>query len=303
MNTAVQEKPPPPIQFISPLPAVIPQSSAIWSANSRQINDGTRYRKSARKSQKRQSSVTPSCEPHIPPEFQDGVGGASMEPTQTILRLERNIKFLKEQHAIVLSSLHKEIEQLKGKTKLVMGEEISDKSNGGVVNDEQNSDGSVSRSSSVSSVEKSMRISDLKRQMAVLEDENRVLLTALSDAKNKNLFLTSRFEQMKIQTSGQQNQRSKPHSSLKHNEIPVMYSQRLDDLDEMLQQQKRENIELQIELNRLKTMIREILSSSKWSSEAYGIARAILQEGNHGHDRKNQRLPRIPLRPHEPQRL
>lgn len=250
-------------------------------------------------------------------------------------QLERNLHFLREQHKLILDGLHAEVEELKAKNKalqmnLIIGTDLVARTDNlsvedvtppneeaqietnmeklkvvtvekGVMTDlklalqeQQNNSSSTSSSSGANSASK----------IEMARVENQELRAALHDARNRNMYLVSLIEQIKRRhASDIQNKRPKPVDVVPPqtvmpalNEFPVMYAHKFEEYEEIIQQLRNDHGELQAELSRLKATLREVLSSNKWSPEAYMIARSVLQEGHHGRDHYH-RLPRIPIRP------
>ncbi|PSN56492.1 hypothetical protein C0J52_08444 [Blattella germanica] len=108
------------------------------------------------------------------------------DPLLRITQLEQNIRFLQDQHKLMLSSLHQEVEQLRQRNR--GGHRIRNLQFQLVFA----KSGYAQSSPSPSSPE-----DDSKPKVEILEKEIAELKTALQDAKTKNVYLTGIVEEQK----------------------------------------------------------------------------------------------------------
>ncbi|XP_069703180.1 keratin, type I cytoskeletal 9-like isoform X3 [Periplaneta americana] len=124
----------------------------------------------------------------------EGLVVAPADPLLRITQLEQNIRFLQDQHKLMLTSLHQEVEQLRQRNRDLQFQLIFAKS------------GFIQSSPSPSSPEddskpkiilspKQLNMTSL--QVEILEKEIAELKTALQEAKTKNVYLTGIVEEQK----------------------------------------------------------------------------------------------------------
>ncbi|GFG32099.1 hypothetical protein Cfor_06869 [Coptotermes formosanus] len=124
----------------------------------------------------------------------EGLVVAPADPLLRITQLEQNIRFLQDQHKLMLTSLHQEVEQLRQRNRDLQFQLVFTKS------------GFIQSSPSPSSPEddtkpkvvlspKQMNMTSL--QVEILEKEIAELKAALQDAKTKNVYLIGIVEEQK----------------------------------------------------------------------------------------------------------
>lgn len=343
MMSAVEGKTLPNLNLNSSLPIVTAPLPA-WP-RSGHPSDRSRFTRPARRDRLQSIPQQPPLQGPRPPASprQKSASGAKSSPTdkdngeaglvdplQRVFHLERNLRFLREQHHLLLTSLHAEVEELKVKNRdlqfqLVMGPDIaSTVAQQGAARPEDRQRATAPGNMHEGSDPRQMKevgnvplTADKISKLETLQVENRDLRAAVHDARNRNMYLTSLIEQMKRQqrqVSERQNKRPITSdcqvvmapgapSVVSIGEVPSLYLHKFEEYEDAIQKLRRENVDMQTELSRLKGTLREILCSNKWTPEAYIIARSVLQEGNSkAHEPSYHRLPRIPVRPHEPSR-
>ncbi|PNF33959.1 hypothetical protein B7P43_G04655 [Cryptotermes secundus] len=124
----------------------------------------------------------------------EGLVVAPVDPLLRITQLEQNIRFLQDQHKLMLTSLHQEVEQLRQRNRDLQFQLVFTKS------------GFIQSSPSPSSPEddskpkvilspKQLNMTSL--QVEILEKEILELKGALQEAKTKNVYLTGIVEEQK----------------------------------------------------------------------------------------------------------
>jgi len=126
-----------------------------------------------------------------------GAGPSHINPHHRILRLEKNIAWLTEQHSIMLASLHTEIETLKNRNRELQFQLLMGGSSGippAATQDElELSGGGGSRSLALIS-----HLSGVPPlQAEILDNEIKELQATLHEAKSRNVYLSNLVEQQK----------------------------------------------------------------------------------------------------------
>ncbi|XP_052270342.1 coiled-coil domain-containing protein 74B-like [Dreissena polymorpha] len=244
---------------------------------------------------------------------------SELNPTQRIQHLERSIIFLKQQHAEVLKSLHDEIDNLKTENKdlqfkIVMSQKQQhhhhQQHNGG--------EGNVSASSRRSRtgkegryLEKEDKLDELK--IIFLEEEIKELKHALREARNRNSYLTQLVEQseevkkkqahtidtMKVQLS----QGNAAHlaeqitSGTSLFNLPGGRQPTLPECEAIIRRLQQINEQQQHELENLKSDLRDVLYSHKWTPDAYLLAKAyVAEEESTGKEGADKSLPKLTMK-------
>ncbi|XP_041349745.1 coiled-coil domain-containing protein 74B-like [Gigantopelta aegis] len=254
------------------------------------------------------------------------IDNSEMNPTQRILYLERSLLFLRHQHQDVLRSLHEEIESLKRDNKdlqfkIVMSQKPyrSKKK----TDEDHGADGkhdSLSKDSSLDSFSKddddSLRSRDEKLdeiKVVFLEEEIKELKHGLRETRNRNTYLTQLLEQSEEQRKRQQAsmdtmkyqspQESNPTANisdqittgnglLQTNGRPLT----LAECHAIIRQQKNVMEQQTHELESLKSDLRDVLYSHKWTPDAYLLAKAYIAADDLKHMSTKSTLPRIQLK-------
>lgn len=255
-----------------------------------------------------------------------------MDPVQRVRHLEKSINFLRVQHNEVLSSLHEEIEGLKQENKdlhfrLVMHQKGArtqdvDKSQGAIeaskldVPDKAEKEltslslRSKTIEDSVTDQSQDEKLYELKQ--IFLEDEIKELKEMLRDTQNQNNYLTQLVDQGK---SGQMPSTSSvPLSTGGATSIPIDMSAikasmnpllihpakqparqpTLQECEMIIRHLQHVNEQQSHELMRLKSDLRDVLYSHKWTPDAYLLAKAYVADEKE--EDGSTRLPRLSLK-------
>ncbi|XP_071485833.1 coiled-coil domain-containing protein 74B-like [Diadema antillarum] len=220
------------------------------------------------------------------------------DPHQRLQHLEKSIEFLKRQQREVLSSLHEEIEALKRENKelqfkvIMSGTESPKKELSG---SSMKSDGSPN-GSPAHKFDQMMTVKELK--------------AGLQEARNLNAYLQQRLKETieKRPQSQETGQQTSPLSSSASPLLPVNFNplqvQRagdphprpptLEECSHIIRHLKDSHDRQSCELQRIKSDLKDVLYSHKWTPDAYLMAKAyIAEEQNISGDAK---LPRISLK-------
>ncbi|XP_025091079.1 uncharacterized protein LOC112562201 isoform X2 [Pomacea canaliculata] len=254
---------------------------------------------------------------------------SGMNTAQRVQYLERSLAFLRQQHADVLHALHDEVDSLKKENKdlqfkIVMSQRRSPEQGNGERDVTQTAEAEL-REFSASSVQSKVqegsntreeKLSELK--VIFLEEEIKELKHALREARNRHAYIQQLLEQsedarrrqqaafdsLKYQVSqggGQMSQIvdkiSEGQNSMQANGRPLS----LAECQAVIRHLQQINEKQAHELERLKSDLRDVLYSHKWTPDAYLLAKAYIAED----DKKEEEtgaaagrtgLPRIPLR-------
>ena len=239
---------------------------------------------------------------------------SDMNPTQRIHHLERSIGFLKQQHQEVLRCLHEEIEGLKKENKdlqfkIIMSQknqqQQSEKRSASTNSHRSRKD--ESRSRGAGGIDKEERIDELK--IIFLEEEIKELKHALREARNRNTYLTNLLEQaedvkkkqvQKIETLQYQvTQGGGPLAEqLSTGSITLFNNPQrpptLSECEAVIRHLQHVNEQQKHELDSLKSDLRDVLYSHKWTPDAYLLAKAYIAEDDAKEHEKT--LPKLSLK-------
>lgn len=243
-----------------------------------------------------------------------------LNPVQRIQHLERSIQFLKQQHQEVLKSLHEEIDFLKKDNKdlqfkIVMSQKQQQQQQQG-----QQQPGDIGNASAGSKhsragreprgLEKDDKLDELK--IIFLEEEIKELKHALREARNRNAYLTQVIEQNEdvkkkqnhtIETLKYQLSQGNAASLAEQLTSGVnLFNQpggrqpTLAECEAIIRRLQHINEKQQHELDRLKSDLKDVLYSHKWTPDAYLLAKAYVAEDDHketGAEGKDKSLPKL----------
>nr|XP_054748976.1 uncharacterized protein LOC129254538 [Lytechinus pictus] len=221
-----------------------------------------------------------------------------IDPHQRQQHLERSIEFLKRQQRDVLSSLHEEIDALKRENKELHFKVI--------MNGTESPNTDLSGSPLKSDGSKSGSPSHKKDQMRTVKE----LTAGLQEARNLNAYLQQRLKETleKRPQSQETGQQTSPHHSAISPLLPVSLNPlqvqaagdphprppTLEECSQIIRHMKDSHERQGQELNRIKSDLKDVLYSHKWTPDAYLMAKAyIADEQNVAGDAK---LPKIALR-------
>ncbi|KAK3580816.1 hypothetical protein CHS0354_025161 [Potamilus streckersoni] len=244
---------------------------------------------------------------------------SQLNPAQRIHHLERSIIFLKQQHQEVLRSLHDEIEGLKKENKDLQFKIVMSQKQQQQQHSEQQQQGAQGSASSRKSgkdsrlLDKEDKLDELK--IIFLEEEIKELKHALRETRNRNTYLTQVLEQaedakkkqqhtieaLKYQLS-QGNAASVAEQIVSGNNIfnqPGRPPPTLAECEAIIRHLQQINEKQQHELDQLKSDLRDVLYSHKWTPDAYLLARAYIADDDakeHIEGGSEKNLPRLPLK-------
>ncbi|XP_060564743.1 uncharacterized protein LOC132723954 isoform X3 [Ruditapes philippinarum] len=241
---------------------------------------------------------------------------SELNPAQRIHHLERSIMFLKQQHAEVLKSLHEEIDSLKKENKdlqfkIVMSQKQQQQQH---TPQHHHAGGSASsrrsRTGKDRLLEKEDKLDELK--IIFLEEEIKELKHALREARNRNSYLTQVIEQnedvkkkqqhtidtMKYQLSqgNAANLAEQITSGQSLFNLPGGRQPSLAECEAIIRRLQQINEQQQHELDNLKSDLRDVLYSHKWTPDAYLLAKAYVHEEEHKDDDKDKTLPKLHMK-------
>ncbi|XP_076434951.1 coiled-coil domain-containing protein 74B-like [Babylonia areolata] len=253
---------------------------------------------------------------------------SGMNPAQRIQYLERSLMFLRQQHSDVLRALHGEVEGLKKENKdlqfkIVMsqkGQHSMSPEQPGTKAVEELSVRDISASSRRSkhlagSSSREERLDELK--VIFLEEEIKELKHALRETRNKNTYVQQLLEQseetrkrqqasldsLKYQATQGGAQMSQVAEQIADGQSPLEASGRplsLAECQAVIRHLQQVNERQAHELERLKSDLRDVLYSHKWTPDAYLLAKAYIAEDDKKGDSpeavSKSALPKIPLK-------
>lgn len=254
--------------------------------------------------------LQPIVDKNVGDEEERMVDLSELNPSQRIQYLERSIIFLKQQHTEVLRSLHEEIEGLKKENKdlqfkLVMSQREQQ---------QKQETGNASASSKHSKngkdtrgLEKEEKLDELK--IIFLEEEIKELKHALRESRNRNTYLTQVVEQNEESKKKQQHtidtlkyQISQGNAESLTDQLTTsvnLFNQpngrqpTLAECEAVIRRLQHVNEQQQHELERLKSDLRDVLYSHKWTPDAYLLAKAYVAEDDAKTDGKEKALPKL----------
>lgn len=239
---------------------------------------------------------------------------SELNPAQRIQHLEKSIMFLKQQHGEVLKSLHDEIDNLKKENKdlqfkIVMSQKQQQQQHhsGGTVGN-----ASASSRRSRGKLEKEDKLDELK--IIFLEEEIKELKHALREARNRNAYLSQVVDQNEDFKKKQQH----TIDTLKHQlsqgnaanlaeqitsgaslfNLPGGRQPTLAECEAIIRRLQQINEHQQHELDNLKSDLRDVLYSHKWTPDAYLLAKAYVAEDETKEvlEMKDKSLPKLPMK-------
>ncbi|XP_053376287.1 coiled-coil domain-containing protein 74B-like isoform X3 [Mercenaria mercenaria] len=242
---------------------------------------------------------------------------SELNPAQRIHHLERSIMFLKQQHAEVLKSLHDEIDNLKKENKdLQFKIVMSQKQQQQQQQQQQHhlAGGSASSRRSRTGKERLMEKEDKLDELKIifLEEEIKELKHALREARNRNSYLTQVIDQnedikkkqqhtidtMKYQLSqgNAANLAEQITSGQSLFNLPGGRQPTLAECEAIIRRLQQINEQQQHELDNLKSDLRDVLYSHKWTPDAYLLAKAYVAEEEHKDEDKDKSLPKLHMK-------
>ncbi|XP_069135505.1 coiled-coil domain-containing protein 74A-like isoform X2 [Argopecten irradians] len=255
---------------------------------------------------------------------------SELNPSQRIHHLERSIMFLRQQHQEVLKSLHDEIEILKKENKdlhfkIVMSQKQHQEKqsansqrdsskdhndgNSRALEKEFSSNSLISQTLELSSSagrSREDRLDELK--IIFLEEEIKELKHALRDLKNRNNFLTQRLEQEEEHKKKQQAKIESLQYQVAQGGGPMaekiatgnlnIFSNpnrppTLTECEVVIRHLQSINEQQTHELERLKSDLRDVLYSHKWTPDAYLLAKAYIAEDDAKDKEEKRALPKL----------
>lgn len=277
--------------------------------------DRGRYPKSFVKDKAQSSQDANKKETMIEEERQ--VDLSELNPTQRIHHLERSVVFLKQQHSEVLKHLHEEIEGLKKENKdlqfkIVMsqksqhekrsaGSQRSDSKEKQTRNDvsrgldkEYSSNSMISQTIDYTSSAGQLREDRLDElKIIFLEEEIKELKHALRESRNRNNYLSQLLEQAEEIKKKQQSRIETLQFQVTQGGGPLaeqiasgnlnLFSNpsrppSLAECEAVIRHLQAVNANQAHELDRLKSDLRDVLYSHKWTPDAYLLAKAYIAE-------------------------
>ncbi|XP_062614350.1 uncharacterized protein LOC134276083 isoform X2 [Saccostrea cucullata] len=239
-----------------------------------------------------------------------------MDPKQRIQHMERNMMFLKQQHQEVLQSLHAEIEALKKDNKdlqfkIIMsqkGQQQQQPEKRSASSQHSAKDRSTHNELTSQGLDKEDRVDELK--VIFLEEEIKELKHALRDARNRNNYMSQLLEQAEDVKKKQQariemlqQQVSQGGGALAEqiaagNLNPFSNQVRpptLAECEAIIKHLQKVNENQAHELDGLKSDLRDVLYSHKWTPDAYLLAKAYIAEDD-AKSTQDKSLPKVPLK-------
>jgi len=119
----------------------------------------------------------------------------SSDPVMRVSQLEQNIRFLQDQHQILLSSLHKEIESLRQRNRDLQFQLIFGKSS--LPHTMSSSDSSPDKATTPKPLLSPNEVNHRSLKVEMLEKEIQELKATVAEANNKNQNLVQQLEQQK----------------------------------------------------------------------------------------------------------
>ncbi|XP_072024374.1 coiled-coil domain-containing protein 74A-like [Amphiura filiformis] len=229
-----------------------------------------------------------------------------MDALQRVSHLEKSMAFLRRQHEEILISLHSEIEALKRENKelhfrviMARGESPKKESSSSSLSSldaDSNSHSQAQKLDQVKSMFMEEKIKELNGALQESRSRNAYLQRLLKDAVDKSSSVHEAGQQtspagqpqplMPISTNPLQVQ--KPSD-------PKPRSPTLQECEIIIRHLKDGNERQAHELLRLKSDLRDVLYSHKWTPDAYLLAKAYVAEDEEQQAGDNK-LPKIPLR-------
>ncbi|CAD5111892.1 DgyrCDS1155 [Dimorphilus gyrociliatus] len=235
----------------------------------------------------------------------------NVNPQQRIQHLERSIRFLQEQHRNVLTNLHEEIDELKRSNKelqfriVIMQKEKSTSPITSPVNrTRQYKPATIEPESETSKLQPKPpplpppgQVDELK--LIFLEQEIREVRKQLKEEKSKNIDLKQQFDDISREYAElKEEQEQKMISEVSEREVgydlPLGASLNpleihdpstgfprqptVEECEKIIRTLQITNEQQAHELNRLKTDLKDVLYSHKWTPDAFLLAKAYVVE-------------------------
>lgn len=235
-----------------------------------------------------------------------------MDHVQKVMHLEKSIEFLKRHHREVLESLHGEIEALKKENKelqfkAIMAREDTPQKESTEASIESGK--SSKGSNKMSSPSQAQKFDQLKTMF--LEEKVKELTNTLHEARTGNVYLQQRLTETleKRPISLETGQQTSPSVDTSYeNIVPVsvhpLKVQRpndphprqptLDECELIIMRLHESNERLQHDLVRLKSDLKDVLYSHKWTPDAYLLAKAYV--ASETPQEVKGKLPRVALK-------
>ncbi|XP_033628267.1 uncharacterized protein LOC117290813 [Asterias rubens] len=235
-------------------------------------------------------------------------GGSEVDPLQRVLHMERSMEFLKRQHHEVLFSLHQEIDDLKRENKELQFKVIMAR---GASPKKESSNSSIkSEGDALGGIQtQTQKLDQLK--MLYMEDKVKELTAAVQDARNRNTYLQRLLKDAvekrpPSQEAAQQTSPTEPQT----NGAPVPVSMNplqvqgpndphprvptMAECEVIISHLQDCSDRQSLELSRLKSDLKDVLYSHKWTPDAYLLAKAYVAEDDPSAG--DGKLPRISLK-------
>ncbi|XP_022095824.1 coiled-coil domain-containing protein 74A-like [Acanthaster planci] len=246
---------------------------------------------------------------HTDSEILDTSGSDAVDPAQRLHHMERSMEFLKRQHHEVLVSLHQEIDELKRENKelqfkVIMARTSSPK--------KESSSSSIKSEGELvlgNSQLQAQKIDQLK--MLYMEDKVKELTVAVQDARGRNSYLQRLLkdavekrppsQEAAQQTSPAEQNRPSPPVPVSMDPLKVQgpgdpqpRAPTLEECGVIIRHLQEHGDRQSRELSQLKSDLKDVLYSHKWTPDAYLLAKAyVADEDPSAGDSK---LPRISLK-------
>ncbi|XP_026289880.1 uncharacterized protein LOC113214656 [Frankliniella occidentalis] len=227
----------------------------------------------------------------------DSILSISFDPSLRITQLEQNIKFLKEQHHLMLTSLHHEVETLRQRNRDLQFQLVFSKGSFALVKSTPSSPEDDSKPQ-VTLSPKQVNVSSL--QVEILERDLAELRSLLNEAKAQNSSLENIIDEQKKQLESSINKLvpssdDPPISSI--NPDPDL-AFKLEDAEKVIRRLRRENDEQRRELAMIKANQNKDQGaaggsvhqrpSNQWSQQSYEPQREYYNE-QHRESREQRR--------------
>ncbi|KAK3912317.1 Coiled-coil domain-containing protein 74B [Frankliniella fusca] len=209
------------------------------------------------------------------------------DPSLHITQLEQNIKFLKEQHHLMLTSLHQEVETLRQRNRDLQFQLVFSKGSLALVKSTPSSPEDDCKPQTALSP-KQVNLSSL--QVEILERDIAELRSLLTEAKARNSSLENVIDEQKKQLESFSNKSAAPsdESSISTNSPDPDLAFKLEDAEKVIRRLRRENDEQRRELAMIKANQNKEMSaasapahqrpSSQWAQQSYEAQRDYYHE-------------------------
>ncbi|XP_038074724.1 coiled-coil domain-containing protein 74B-like [Patiria miniata] len=238
-----------------------------------------------------------------------GSDASAVDPLQRLHHMERSMEFLKRQHHEVLFSLHQEIDDLKRENKelhfkVIMARGSSPKKESS--SSSMKSEGEIMLGSTQLQAQK---LDQLK--MLYMEDKVKELTAAVQDSRGRNAYLQRLLkdavekrppsQEAGQQTSPTDQKGPSPPVPVSMNPLQVQgpndtqpRAPTLEECEVIIRHLQEHSERQSLELSQLKSDLKDVLYSHKWTPDAYLLAKAyVADEDPSAGDSK---LPRISLK-------